>query len=239
MHVALTVSNRPHYLSETLACWSKVRGLDKLDEFVFMVEPTDVATAQLGIIHEFSSAVSHQVNVRVMVNPRIYGVLHNPWEAFETCFKRGAGYTILAEEDLLVSDDILEYHEWARIKYRHDPQIAMNSSFSLHNGAENEVVRQEYFECWIWGTWQDRWYSTLRDSWDHDYSTYNGSPGHESGWDWNINTRIMPKSDMRCIVPVASRSRSIGLYGVHSSPENHVDAPSFLDHRESQDYLEV
>ena len=62
----------------------------------------------------------------------------------------------------------------------------------------------------MWGTWRDRWEQVIRPRWDLECDS--GGPA-DSGWDWNIATRIIPQGGYVCAVPDASRSQNIGRYG--------------------------
>ena len=54
-----------------------------------------------------------------------------------------------------------------------------------------------------------------------------------SGWDHNIGLRVIPKNDLHCIVPTASRSKHIGITGVHCTEEVFDDtvAWNFVEHK--------
>jgi hypothetical protein len=90
------------------------------------------------------------------------------------------------------------------------------------------------FRTWVWGTWRDRWFDVAVPTWDRDYSS-----GNPSGYDWNLDLRVVPERDMRCVFPLASRSQNIGKFeGVHAQP-GEFDAtqdPSFREKRGKVSY---
>lgn len=196
---------------------------------VVRLEPSPHLQAHLDIISE----LDHE-KLRVVVNPKVYGVLHHPWVGFEDLFHMN-DFVVRAEDDLPVSTDILEYFEWAAETYYLDPDIATVLAFTKEDGPADEVIRQERFNPWIWGTWHDRWNDFIRDSWDHDYSTGGGA---HSGWDWNLDKRIIPALDKKNLSPRASRVQNIGAYGVHGTPDNLQTSPSYVHERPITVYQE-
>ena len=99
MIIAFTVNNRPHYLKETLASWEAVRGIGDA-HLVFRCEPHCPEAVSLCQEVTFADRI-------VTVNRERSGVLANPWHALEQGSALGE-FVILAEEDLIVSPDVLE-----------------------------------------------------------------------------------------------------------------------------------
>lgn len=229
----ITAANRPNYFRETMNSWRKVRGFYDW-KVVIRLEPTPQVSEHQNVVTE----LQHE-NIQIVVNPQVYGVLHHPWVGFNELFMF-SDFVVRAEDDLLVSDDILEYFDWASEEYLNDKDIAAVIGFSPDDVVDGpEVVnRRPDFSPWVWGTWHDRWVDYMRDTWDHDYSTYNGSPGNQAGWDWNLDTRILPGLKKQCIMPSVSRVQNIGVFGVHGTPENFVQASSFTPHIDPVSYHE-
>lgn len=211
--------------------WRKVRGFYDWD-VVVRIEPTPFAEELASICYELENP-----RLKVTVNPQIYGVLHHPWVGFEELFV-GYDFVVRGEDDLPVSSDILEYFEWAAEKYRHDPEIATVIGFSMTHGDPSEVERRQSFSPWVWGTWHDRWKNVIGPTWDHDYSTNNGTPYAEAGWDWNLDKRVLPAHGLKSIYPLASRVQNIGVFGVHGTIHNFVQSESFELERDSSNYYE-
>lgn len=232
MRLVFTAYQRPFYWEPVLTQWKTVRGFHDWTPTVFL-EPSPSREAMIRI--------SHEAGVYVHANPRRNGVLHNPWVALNTAFEHWTRpeFVVLAEEDILPSDDILEYFTWAADEYRNDSILAIcAASFHETVAPENEyrVQQHKQFCPLIWGTWRDRWEYVLRDTWDHDYSS--GTPdAPQSGWDWNINLRIMQGWDI--ISPWASRSTHIGEHlGVHTTQFSFPGsvAKTYQPHREPSPY---
>jgi hypothetical protein len=234
--LVITACNRPNYFRETMDSWRKVRGFYDWD-VIIRLEPSFFIEEHLEVVAE----LQHE-HLKIVVNPHVYGVLHHPWVAFEELFAEGYSFVVRGEDDLVVSDDILEFFEWASETYENDKQIAAVYGHSPvpegWHGPE-QVLRMPDFSPWVWGVWKDRWTEYIRDTWDHDYSTYNGHPGNEAGWDWNLDTRILPGYRKLCILPAYSRVKNIGVWGVHGTAENHRTGPAFEYHRDPVQYTEV
>lgn len=224
--VIFTVFQRPEYLARALASWEKVRGKEDW-RFRFMVEPSDVRNEIVSLI-----ANADLPNKVVHLNPELYGVLNNVWSGINGAFENGAEFAWVAEDDILVSDDILEYAGWARDTLEPLSHCMGACANTKRPDGENRtgVEMHTWFDPLGWGTWKNRWYEYLRDSWDHDYSS-----GEQSGWDWNLNLRVLPKCKMQFAFPMSSRTQHIGKDGgEHMKPEDYPLslAPSFVEHRE-------
>jgi hypothetical protein len=177
----------------------------------------------------------------ISVNKQKLGVLKNPWNALDFAFTYGADFVILAEDDVAVSQDILEYFTWASEQYAYNKEVLCVNAFSqINDGSENEVTKDHRFSPLVWGVWKDRWNNLLKDTWDKDYST--GKPdGSEAGWDWNIN-RIIERENMAVIKPLHSRSDHLGEYGgTHMTPNWYSTSrgTNFSQIRGQQRYSEI
>lgn len=238
--ILFTVYDRPQYLRETLMSWSEVRGLEDWDIY-FSIEPSPVQHEVFALIREFcerkglARRPGDQV-VEVRVNETVLGVLVHPFVGFERLFGEGYEFVLRAEDDLIVSDDILEFFGWANVQFEEDPWVVCVCSASNDAGDPSDVRLTTSFSPWLWGTWPDRWTDVLGPTWDKDYSTFNGYPGHQSGWDWNIHTRVMPERGLRAASPVVSRVDNIGVFGTHGTASNFVTMRGFQAHHEPQEF---
>lgn len=226
MRLVFTAHQRPFYLSQVMDHWLQVRGFEDWSPTMFL-EPSPSQNAM--------TAIAKEAGVSVRLNQQRLGVLRNPWHALEAGFISDE-FVVLAEDDVLVSDDILEYFTWAADEFRNDTVLAVcAASFRETTTPEQEhlALRHDSLCPLIWGTWRNRWTHLLRDTWDFDYSS--GTPEQpQSGWDWNINLRIIPDADVHIISPLASRSTHIGEHlGVHTTAETFPSsvAATFNRHR--------
>lgn len=210
--LAFTAFNRLGYFEETIRSWNNVRKLDEWSVY-FNIEPSMYQTKIVEVANELDTTVVANINVNRL------GVLVNPWQALEDRFQAGADFVLLAEDDIIVSEDALEYASWTAETYVNTPEILAINFFSQEGGTDpDHVIRRQEFSPLVWGTWRDRWDTYLRDSWDKDYSSGN-SDGSEAGWDWNIN-RILKTENKYVIRPTKSRSDHIGQFnGTHMTAE--------------------
>lgn len=234
--VAFTAYNRVGYLARVLNSWKTVRGLDDWF-FYFSVDPSPRSDAIVNLFTQFAHDMGLS-KYQIVVNDRKKGVLHHPWVVFDHLFSNGFDFVVRVEDDLLVSDDFLEYMEWSRTEFRDEKDIAAVVGYiSDVNGGTNEVIIRPKFSPWNWGIWKDRWETYIRDTWDHDYSTFNGRPGLQSGWDWNLDTRVLPSLGKSCVYPAHSRVQNIGQMGTHAIPQNFPQSTSFREVFGEKKYL--
>lgn len=236
--IFFTAFDRPAYLRETLESWKRVRGTEDWHLYA-LIEPSRFIQETRELFFDLNASNPFK-DIEILVNPQIYGPQHNPWVGMERLFHcSGNDFAVCTEDDHPVSDDILEYFTWADNTYRSDPSIGTVCAYSNTDGDPDKVSRRIGFSPWTWGTWRDRWYHTIGPTWDHDYSTFNGFPGNQSGFDWNLNTRVFPEKGISTIFPHASRSQNIGKFGAHAVPEFFEQSPSFTLHRNPVNFIEV
>jgi hypothetical protein len=164
------------------------------------------------------------------VNRRRLGVLVNPVEAGGRQLRAdpGISFLVMAEEDVLVSDDVLGFMSWANRYLAPMSRVvcACADSRAPAGADPAEVVLGRSFCSLVWGTWRDRWFDVIEPTWDRDYS--------RGGWDCNLRNNVLSERRLLAAWPAASRSRHIGeLQGVHARWWNFNDwyAPTFAEHR--------
>lgn len=237
--LVFTGFNRPGYLRESIASWNQCDGILDWDAW-FLLEPSNV---QDQMIAEFRNLEAASING--VVNDHRLGVLRNPYTALKSSFDAGSEFTVLAEDDIVVSSDTLNYFEWAMREYEDDKSVLAVLAFSrnnLHDSPEDRssVARTKVFCPLVWGTWHDRWRDLVGPNWDLDYTSGNPD-GSEAGWDWNM-MRVAVREDKDFIYPAWSRSNHIGLYGgTHTSPASFPEsqAETFEQFRPSDTYKEI
>lgn len=231
--VVFTICDRVEYLTETLKSWANVRGIEDW-KFEFYVEPTPATERMLEVIVDWHKETGHPFT-EARLNERRMGVLSNPHRAYMESFRNGSEFTMLAEEDVLVSTDILEYLEWCDRKWRSDPTVMGVACHTHADGPNEDVYVSTDFSPLGWGTWPDRW-KEFDSTWDHDYSSGHGNL---SGWDWNIKYRVL--GDRKFAFPRTSRTVHIGRSGAHMQPQD-FDASvsqSWVHHRPQVEYREA
>ena len=235
--IVFTAYNRIDYLEQTLHEWSKVKNLHKFDIY-FSVEPSDKTDTIKSMLKAFGNKVYS--NVHAKYNEELLGCAKNTWNSLDYLFGK-YDFVVLAEDDILPSRDIAEYFVYLENKYRDVEEVAI---ISANNRAGEEdptqVVRTPGFPGLIWGTWSKYWKNYFRDTWDFGYDT--GTPETpESGWDWNLTLRVMPKNNLHSIYPVVSRSQHIGVNGLHCDESLFPGtvSPSFKKDNEWKELVEV
>jgi hypothetical protein len=234
--ILMTAFNRPEYQRQVLESWTKVRGFYDTPVLV-QLEPSSRQEEVLELVESL-----HHPKLVVHTNPQILGPLKNPWLGLESLFQANFDFAINADDDCLVSEDILEFFLWTADRYAAEPTVAGVSGFQANAAAASEqyvVDPQAGFHSWVWGTWRDRWQSLISPTWDHDYSTFNDRPGNNSGFDWNLKTRVLPANHLDWVRPLASRVDNIGIHGAHGTAENHEKTASFVWDRPQSIYTEV
>lgn len=250
---ALLISayKRPSYFVQTLGSWSAARRLEEFRRVTIALGRSPREDEQEHLIREWDHAIVPPVWTRydsaaAVVSPGMHRALG---EAMQAEFENDSSlrFLVCSEEDILVSDDVLDYMAWAREQFEDDETVL---TVSAHNplgqgwhqpyddsDADQETVRlHPQFHPWCWGTWRDRWEKHLLPGWDWDASS--GLSWNDNGYDWQV-CRIMEREHLYAVTPDASRSQNIGQYeGCYALPENYAltQAASYRQHREDPHY---
>lgn len=231
MAVAMTAYKRPRYFAETLGSWGSAKGVDGLATFRVALEPSAVQNEMVSLVR-----ARWELAPEVILNPSRLGVLVNPHQAIDGVFRDypEVQFVILAEDDVIVSDDVLVWMSWAATGFQYSPDVALVCAMPRFHGTDPHVVRKYPYMSGnlIWGTWRDRWEGLIGPTWDRDYSTGDAEqPG--SGWDYNLDWRVLPRNGLVSVAPDMSRSQHIGEHdGEHCSPAQFplTQVPSFREH---------
>jgi hypothetical protein len=265
--VALVCSawRRPAYLEETLASWTRVRGVGRLRGLVIALGPSDPDTEarQREVITLAATAMGlpHKLVVlpdspAAQASPGMHRALGEAlsWVQGSEGLPTG-GWTIgkaviCAEEDIVVSDDVLEYMTWALDRFEHDPLVATVCAHDVGGqgwdipgigqlaigNPQDEAVLSPYFNPWVWATWTGPKLRFLLEQWDWDATL--GPVAWQHGYDWRIRRLIMERG-LLSVVPAASRSQNIGKDGgYYARPElfDQTRSGSFRKHRDPLKY---
>lgn len=237
--IVFTGFNRPGYLRESISSWNQADGILDWDAW-FLLEPSPV---QDQMVREFNNLEAYSIHG--VINDQRLGVLKNPYTALKSSFDAGSEFTILAEDDIVVSSDILSYFQWAMYEYKEDKSVLAVLAFSRNKAEINpedtgSVARTKVFCPLIWATWDDRWRNYIEPNWDLDYSS--GKPdGSQAGWDWNM-MRVAVREDKDFIYPAWSRSTHIGEFGgTHCSAQDFPEsqAETFEQFRKFRLFKEI
>jgi hypothetical protein len=239
MAVMTTAWRRPYYFEQVLNSWANTEGIDETRRFVISLGPTDRHDQQVTLIGRMRPRFGVDLEILPQSEAAVHGdgrrVPFGPHRAIAEAITHvfadpAVQFVVAGEEDVLVSSDTLTYMRWAAEKFEGDPQVLAVVAHNQHGQgwddpgpAEDEDADQDaarllpYFSPWCWGTWRDKWEKILEPEWD--YNCDLGGP-LTSGYDWVIQTQILPRHSMVCVVPDASRSQNIGsLEGWASTPQ--------------------
>lgn len=241
--VSFTVScQRPDYMVRTLESWSRVRGIEKAGMFLCLEHylPWRKGEAKAAEAEKkfegFEDFIAGRFpQARVVRNPARLGCLLNTRRAMQYALGQSE-FSVLAEEDIEVSDDILEYFTWASEHYRNDPSVLAVCAHSVASaGGAGDVVLAPWFTPLVWGTWRSRWGMML--------AHWTPQPGYPEGWDYNI--RMLTGRMVQCAYPAMSRSQHFGAQSTmtFSSPvtgsnyfHDRSQSTTFQPHYEPQEF---
>jgi hypothetical protein len=174
----------------------------------------------------------------VVRNSARLGCLRNTRRAMQYALGQSE-FGVLAEEDIEVSDDVLEYFTWASEHYRSDPSVLAVCAHSLSSaGSAGDVARAPWFTPLVWGTWRDRWNLML--------AHWEPRQGYPEGWDYNI--RMITGRMVQCVYPALSRAQHFGAQSTMTwaSPvtgsnyfHDRSQSKTFQPHYEPQEFREA
>lgn len=257
---------RPEYLERTLASWVRVRGVGKLAGLVVPLGPSEVSGQQLDLIRLAGLGLREKTVIRpdspaAVASPGMHRALGealawvaNPAAPETTdgplAITRWPKAVICAEEDIVVSDDVLEYMGWALNRFADDPLVAAVCAHDVGgqgwdipgigelgiDADQAAVTLSPYFNPWVWATWTGPKLDLLLGTWDWDASA--GDHPNRNGYDWGILRQIRDRG-LYAVVPAASRSQNIGRDGgYYARPElfDQTQSASFRKHRDPVAY---
>jgi hypothetical protein len=223
--LVFTACSRPGYLRDSVASWERARGSGDVP-VLFRAEPG------FPEVHE-ACREAFGGRAEVHVNPKRYGEAENQWRAIEAGFSAGAGFVILAEDDDLVSTDVLEYFTWAAEHFRDRPEVLAACTFRARRvpGGQAGVSLAGHFPCNIWGIWRDRWDDVIRDDWHASYL--------RDGWDTRINLYWVQQQGYKTALPCEARCQNIGEYGGAHGEGPRGQSDCWVPEIGPQEYAEV
>lgn len=213
--VVITAHNRPEYFDTVLKSWAKANRHHNLP-FYFAAEPVSDTVVQM--CRDFAWTKE------VQVNPHVHGPLMNPHTALTLAFDHGYDFVILGEDDSIVSEDAIDYFTWCAEHFEYRPVLGVCSFQDLPPSDEPDSVHlRQYFASVVWGTWRDRWDSSISEQWPMNY---------DPAWDgWLVNRSYT----MPFVFPAVSRSQHIGQHGgAHMHPDSFADLQARAFHEGSR-----
>lgn len=194
--VVMTLCNRPHYTKRVLEGLAKCDGSNGVN-VILCVEPGNDAVMNL--------ALGFRHPCTVVQNKRKLGCNTNTFMALSHGFEQ-SDRVIALEDDTVPGTDFLTFMRWALEKYQDEEGVFSVSGYQRTQQDEItrtlDVVRENWFTPWGWGTWRDRWDKVCKQWPARD---------EEISWDTVIHRlRIESRCEVR---PVVARIQNIGADG--------------------------
>jgi hypothetical protein len=244
--LVITAWRRPEYLRQTLLSWAEADGSGQLGSVCVALGRSHLHDDMTAVITEMEDYFHRTIAVfrdspEAVQSPGMHRALG---EAIDTVFRTyRPSWVLCGEEDVVVSDDVLSYVEWAQ-----GQATSKTLAICAHNqggagwdglgevrrdrdASQSAARRLSYFNPWVWSTSASTWRDGIRPHWDWDCTS--GGGGSAAGYDWQMN-RLAQLAAWHCIVPDAARSQTIGEFaGVYSTPGIYPYqlAHSFREHR--------
>ncbi len=234
--------HRPAYLQQCLESWGRARGArDLLQVTVRLGRSSAPVESQMRQIATKAAEV-YRLRLKVVLDDPEDALAKGPDRALGSEISASfadpaCGFVIECDEDVIVSDDILDYFAWARRTQDVAAVCAHNDlgqgwSAPLDDTAADQSAVRVYgeFTSWCWGTSRAAWEAIWLPEWDWDRTT--GTHMAQHGWEWQMHRQAA--AGLRVAIPDASRCQNIGRDGGTFSQPGHfagTQAASFRAHR--------
>lgn len=212
INIAISAYNRPEYLQRCIAALYGAKGFDKEKYHIYCAMDCN----EDGSFNKDVLDVFFWFRLVPDIAKKKQGCNYTVKKALDMAWEDNPDFVLILEDDIIISDDALIYLEWASEQYKYDKSVRTiglwghNDGFTLGNKLfekePGKVMKQNYFTCWGWGTWRDRW-----DEMSHNWTTGNDS--HVSSWDVIIGNNLNDRFE---ILPSIARAYNCGEYnGTH------------------------
>ena len=191
--IVMTLCNRPHYTKRVLDMLAKCDGCSDVP-VTLCVEPGNDAVLNL--------ALGFRHPCTVVQNKRKLGCNTNTFSALARGFEQ-SDRVIALEDDTLPGKDFITFMRWALDKYEDDKSVFSVSGYQRTQQDEItrtlDVVRENWFTPWGWGSWRDRWIECC-DEWP--------ALDEQISWDTVIHRmRLGDRCEVRPVVARITRIR--------------------------------
>ncbi|WP_435016212.1 O-methyltransferase [Tundrisphaera sp. TA3] len=156
--VILTLAARPKYARRAI---DGLRACDGVGDAI-IVPCVDPVPGQIDAIWALVEGIDF-AECRPWFNPARLGAHANIRRAWRRGFEL-ADYVAICEEDIVYARDGLDFHRWARDRYRDDAAVFSATAYHQRPGPcppdrHHAVGRRPWFHPWGAGMWRDRWES--------------------------------------------------------------------------------
>tara|TARA_Y100000591_G_scaffold333008_1_gene373045 strand:+ start:746 stop:2374 length:1629 start_codon:yes stop_codon:yes gene_type:complete len=144
--------------------------------------------SQVEQVRNYIKKIKGFKKVTINLRKKNYGLAKNIKKGVTEVINR-FGKAIILEDDIIVSNNFLNYMNLALDFYKDQKKVWHINAWNFSNHKECEKGNEYYFSrlmnCWGWATWKDRW--KYFD--DNKKKTYNSFSKKEI-YDFNINNKF-------------------------------------------------
>jgi hypothetical protein len=212
INIAISAYNRPEYSRRSLAAILGAKGYSRKKYNIFCSIDCDENGEINEDVYSVYSSIEYPMSIRASMEK--LGCNKNVRSALDIAWEDNPDFVLMIEDDVVISDDALQYIEWAAEKYKNDQSVRTIGLWGYENKPEvpvslknaGKVKRQNFFTCWGWGTWSDRW-SEIKENWT------TGNDSHDTSWDVVMSQNLGDRVE---ILPAISRAYNCGDdFGTH------------------------
>jgi len=225
--ITITASHRPTYTAKVIESLKNCSNISNYKLIAFL-EPISEA-----VINIFKNINFCELDLNI--NEKRLGHTLNAHRSLSKAFEQ-ADYVIRIEDDTLLCDDFLKFHEFCSEEFKDDKDKVFSVCAGHYHEPDkmhtvedlNKITFRSGFSNQGWATWSDRWFEDdgCHETWENSETVL---PGHYiinykyGGWDNLIQDTH--RKDRNEVIPTISRVKNIGsLDGVHYiSPEEHKE----------------
>lgn len=216
----ITAKRRPEYFEQVLESWARARGVHDLYWITIRLARSDPNMEYDMSALARSVAREYQLPLRVVLDDpedgRMKGQDLALGKEITASFSDPAcQFVMQCDDDIIVSDDVLEYFTWARelgvdcVCAHNDLGQGWSPQWDDAGAAQDLVRVRGEFTSWCWGVPREAWERVWGPTWD--WSRTSGSDPMEHGWEWEMHRQA--NKGLRVAIPDASRCQNIGEHG--------------------------
>lgn len=209
INIAISAYNRPEYSRRSLAAILGAKGYSPEKYAIYCSIDCD----ENGETNDEVFSLYARHGFTHSITKKKLGCNYNVKRALDIAWEDNPDFVLLIEDDIIISDDALQYVEWAAKKYKDDLSVRTVGLWKSKNGwdfskplSKSEMFKineQVWFTCWGWGTWGDRW-KEMKDTWT------TGNDSHKTSWDVVLYNHLKERKE---VVPSISRAYNCGEFG--------------------------
>jgi hypothetical protein len=202
--IAFSAYNRPEYTRRALAAIMGMKGFNWVPENIFAsVDMLPQGFHNSGVLKVFSD-----FGITPILADKKLGCNGNVKLALDSAWASEPDAVLMIEDDIIVCHDAWLYINWAARKFQDDQSVRTVTLFNESREYQNPLAisSRNFFCCWGWLTWQDRW-TEMSEKWT------TGDDGYNTSWDVVLSKSLENRKE---IFPLISRAYNCGEFnGTH------------------------